>query len=148
MEFHSRSEQDTIRLAEKTAEKLRAGDILFLEGDLGMGKSVFARALIRTLADEPELEVPSPTFTLVQTYDAPVGPVWHFDLYRIRDPMEIYELGWEEALDGGIVLIEWPSRLGNGLAPARRLEIRFTALPEQDGRVITLTPYGHWETLS
>jgi tRNA threonylcarbamoyl adenosine modification protein YjeE len=148
MEFHSHSEPDTIRLAEKMAEKLRPGDILFLEGDLGMGKSVFARALIRAMAGEPELEVPSPTFTLVQTYDTSAGAVWHFDLYRIRDPMEIYELGWEEALDGSIVLVEWPSRLGNGLAPARRLEIRFTALTEQDGRMIAITPYGHWETLS
>ena len=146
MDFISHSETDTARFAGDLAKKLRPGDIVFLEGDLGMGKSVFARALIRALADEPDLDVPSPTFTLVQVYETGKGPVWHFDLYRIKSPEEIWELGWEEALAGGIILVEWPSRLGNGLAPADRLTLGFTANPQQpEQRVIRITPFGTWE---
>lgn len=106
------SEQETIAFATDFARKLKTGDIVLLRGDLGAGKSVFARAVIRALSGDLELEVPSPTFTLVQTYDTPSGEVWHFDLYRLKDPEEIFELGWEDALAGGIVLVEWPERLG------------------------------------
>ncbi len=146
MSFISNSEADTERFAQQMAARLRRGDVLFLEGDLGMGKSVFARALIRSLTGDPGLDVPSPTFTLVQTYDTEKGPLWHFDLYRIKDPDEIWELGWEEALGGGIILVEWPSRLGNGLAPPDRLTLGFTANPQQpEQRVIKTTPFGAWE---
>lgn len=146
MDFISNAESDTEDFARQIAARLRPGDVLFLEGDLGMGKSVFARALIRSLTGNPGLDVPSPTFTLVQTYDTEKGPLWHFDLYRIKDPDEIWELGWEEALGGGIILVEWPSRLGNGLAPPDRLTLGFTANPQQpEQRVITITPFGAWE---
>lgn len=146
MQIISASEQDTGRFAAGLAPRLGPGDVLFLEGDLGLGKSVFARALIRALSGDPGLEVPSPTFTLVQTYETDIAPVWHFDLYRIKSPDEIWELGWEDALTNGIMLVEWPSRLKSSLAPRDRLEIRFAPSTEQDGaRIITLTPYGQWK---
>lgn len=110
-----------------------------------MGKSVFARALIRELTVQPDLEVPSPTFTLVQTYDTIKGPLWHFDLYRIKAPEDVYELGWEDALSEGIVLVEWPSRLNSTLAPHNRLEIGFTQSDKKGGRHLTFTPHGQWK---
>ncbi len=114
----SRSEEETARIAAGLAGNLQSGDIILLRGNLGSGKTVFARALVRALAGDPGLEVPSPTFTLVQTYDTAAGALWHFDFYRLKDPEEIYELGWEEALAGGIVLAEWPERLGSLVPPA------------------------------
>ena len=111
--------------AAKLAPQLRQGDTILLHGNLGTGKTVFARALIRALSGDEDLEVPSPTFTLVQTYDTPLGALWHFDLYRLENSDEIYELGWEEALSGGIMLVEWPERLGT-LLPPSRLDIRLT----------------------
>ena len=111
----SHSEDDTVTFARDLAETLPgilAGrQILFLEGDLGAGKSVFARALIRALAQDPELTVPSPTFNLLQTYETPKGTVWHYDLYRLKEPEEMEELSWDDALTSGIVLIEWPGKL-------------------------------------
>ncbi len=112
MQIHETTSQtQTETVAVATADKAAKGDIYLLEGNLGAGKSVFARAFIRRLCGT-ETEVPSPTFTLVQTYDSPKGPIWHFDLYRLSDPEEIYNIGWEEALASGIVLVEWPSKLG------------------------------------
>ncbi len=122
---HTYSEADTIAYARAFASCLRGGDSVLLHGDLGMGKSVFSRAVIRALSGDDFLEVPSPTFTLVQTYDVPVGCVWHFDLYRLSDPDEVYELGWEEAITDGILLIEWPERLG-GLTPRKHYEVILT----------------------
>jgi len=122
----SNSEEDTVRYAQAFAPLLQKGDVISLQGDLGMGKSVFARALIRTLAGNAALEVPSPTFTLVQTYDTTRAEIWHFDLYRLKDPEEVYELGWEEALTGPIVIIEWPERLG-ALLPVDRIDIHLSA---------------------
>lgn len=109
-------EEETAALAARLAGHLQPGDVLLLSGDLGAGKSVFARALIRALTGNRDLDVPSPTFTLLQSYDTPAGSVWHFDLYRLEEPEEIYELGWEDALYERIVIVEWPQRLG-GLAP-------------------------------
>ncbi len=86
-----------------------------------MGKTEFARAFIRRLAGADE-EVPSPTFTLVQSYETPAGTIWHFDLYRLTRPEDVWELGFEDALADGIILIEWPERLGSAL-PARRLDL-------------------------
>jgi len=114
-------EAATARAAAVLAARLRPGDVVALHGDLGAGKTAFARAAIRALLGDPDAEVPSPTFTLVQTYEAPSATVWHFDLYRLADPAEVWELGWEEAVAGGIVLVEWPERLGS-LLPARRID--------------------------
>lgn len=99
--------------AEELAPRLPAGTIILLQGDLGMGKSVFARALIRALAPQSG-DIPSPTFTLVQAYDLPQGgQLLHYDLYRLEDPEEIWELGWEDAgNETQITLVEWPERLG------------------------------------
>lgn len=137
--------------AARLAAQLRAGDVIFLYGDLGAGKTFFARALIRALCGDPALPVPSPTFTLVQTYDTPAGPLWHFDLYRLQDPEEIYETGWEEALSGAIMLVEWPERLGdaagNPLVPADRLALGLIRDPDcPDRRILRITPHGQWIT--
>ena len=111
-EYISDSEIMTESIAQSLARELDTRQVIFLEGDLGAGKSVFARALIRELAKDPALTVPSPTFNLLQTYETSIGPVWHYDLYRLKDPDEMGELSWDDALTSGIVLIEWPDRLG------------------------------------
>jgi tRNA threonylcarbamoyl adenosine modification protein YjeE len=106
------SEQETNALAARLASRLGAGALVALTGDLGAGKSTLARAFIRARLEDDEAEVPSPTFTLVQTYDAPDGTeIWHADLYRLSDPEEVYELGLDEAREDAICLIEWPDRM-------------------------------------
>lgn len=138
--IESKSEDETVRLAQRFAAILKPGDVLCLQGDLGMGKSVFARGLIRALAGNDMLEVPSPTFTLVQTYDTAAGELWHFDLYRLKHPEEVYELGWEDALSGAISIIEWPERLGP-LMPPDRIDIHFSLTPD-GGRLLQVEPRG------
>lgn len=102
----------TGRLAARLAPLLRPGDALLLQGPLGAGKSAFARALLRALTGDPGLEVPSPSFTLVQSYALPDGTeAHHYDLYRLAGPGDLTELGWDEARRG-IVIVEWPERLG------------------------------------
>ncbi len=103
------------RLGEDIAAIVRPGDAILLSGDLGMGKTTLARAIIQALADDDALEVPSPTFTLVQPYPAGRVPVQHFDLYRIASPDELEELGFSEALADGVVLVEWPERAEEAL---------------------------------
>ncbi|MEM7650712.1 MAG: tRNA (adenosine(37)-N6)-threonylcarbamoyltransferase complex ATPase subunit type 1 TsaE [Pseudomonadota bacterium] len=122
MKAISHSEAETIEIARSLAPKLKSGDVVLLHGTLGMGKTVFARALIRALTQNAELEVPSPTFTLVQTYEAPECSLYHYDLYRIEDPNEILELGWEDALHDSISIVEWPDRLG-AFKPSGALDI-------------------------
>ena len=112
LELVCHSEQDTAALAHKLAASLKAGTLVALTGDLGAGKSTLARAFIRARLEDAEAEVPSPTFTLVQTYDAPDGvEIWHADLYRLSEPEEVYELGLDDAREDGICLIEWPDRM-------------------------------------
>jgi tRNA threonylcarbamoyladenosine biosynthesis protein TsaE len=106
------TEAATEQLGATLAQRLKPGDIVGLKGDLGAGKTTLARAIVRAAANDPDLIVPSPTFTLVEVYDTPKGSFWHFDLYRLETPEQIYELGWEEALAEGVVLMEWPERLG------------------------------------
>ena len=120
---------------------LRAGEAICLWGPLGAGKTTLARGLIRGLTTADE-EVPSPTFTLVQTYDGPQFPLAHFDLYRVSRPDEIFELGLDEALDQGAAIIEWPERL-EGRLPPDRLDIVLTI--EGEGRRARLEPHGAWE---
>ena len=111
----------TEALAASVAALARTGDAILLEGVLGAGKSAFARAFLRAASCDPVLEVPSPTFTLVQSYDTRIGTVHHFDLWRLDGPRGVAELGWEEARSG-VVLVEWPDRLG-GLRPADALTV-------------------------
>jgi len=137
-------EAATAALARAVARDARPGDVIALWGDLGAGKTRFARAFIGALAGEDEgEEVPSPTFTLVQSYDTPAGTVWHFDLYRLDSPDEVLELGFEEALADGIALIEWPDRLGP-LLPRDRLDLALEFADAADARVARLTGQGAW----
>lgn len=132
-------EAATAALAGRLAAVARAGDVIALAGELGAGKTVFARAFIRARGGAGE--VPSPTFTLVQTYDLGAVSVWHFDGYRLRDPDEAWELGIEEAFSEGISLIEWPDRFGP-LLPARRLLLTLSpgATPNARRAVIDAGP--------
>ncbi len=127
-------EDATAAFAGRLAPLLRAGDVVALRGDLGAGKTALARAVVRALAGEGT-EVPSPTFTLVQIYGAPPAPVWHFDLYRLSDPGEVEELGWDEARADGIALVEWPDRLGP-LAPEDRLDLTLAVTGETARRAV------------
>ncbi len=122
MILNTNSEQETIKVARDFAITLRPRDVVLLQGDLGLGKSVFSRGIIRTLTGDDHLDVPSPTFTLVQTYDTPQGEIYHFDLYRLKSPEELYEIGWEDALSAGILLIEWPDKLEH-LKPKNFIEV-------------------------
>ncbi len=126
----------TEALARRLAMLVRPGDSVLLEGPLGAGKTALARAFLRTVADDPELDVPSPSFTLVQAYDTPIGPIFHYDLWRLDGPAALTELDWEEARDA-VVLVEWPDRLGP-LRPADGLTIAL-ALSDGDAREATLT---------
>jgi tRNA threonylcarbamoyladenosine biosynthesis protein TsaE len=137
MEMHLPNLAATEALAARLAAVARPGDCLLLEGPLGAGKSAFARAFLRALARDAGLEVPSPTFTLVQAYDMPGGMIaWHYDLYRLDGPEGLLELAWEEARQG-LVLVEWPERLGH-FAPADALRLRLDPLDEE-GRRATLS---------
>lgn len=131
-------EQATARLAEDLAMVLAPGDVIALEGDLGAGKTTFARALLRALADDAGLEVPSPTFTLAQSYDDLRVPVTHFDLYRLGSSDELEEIGFSEALETGAALIEWPER-ADGFLPADTLVLRLDTTPSPDTREATLS---------
>jgi len=117
----------TEALAAAVAALAHRGDAILLEGELGAGKSVFARAFLRVASGDPGLEVPSPTFTLVQTYETRIGPVHHFDLWRLSGPDGLAELGWEEARSD-VVLVEWPDRLA--------------ALRPEDALTVALHPTG------
>ena len=136
----------TARLAARLAGVARAGDVIALRGALGAGKTAFARAFVGACAaarGAAEDEVPSPTFTLVQTYPFDDLVVYHFDLYRIARPDEAWELGIEDAFADGVTLIEWPERLGP-LLPADRLDIELLPADGPDARVARLTPHGGW----
>lgn len=117
------TEEEMIAFAGKLANILKKGDILHLQGDLGAGKSTFARALIRTALQDEDLPVPSPTFTLLQTYDHKPCSIWHYDLYRLSSVEEIYEIGFEEGIENAINLVEWPERL-EGLTDKTALKIQ------------------------
>ncbi|OUI86789.1 tRNA (adenosine(37)-N6)-threonylcarbamoyltransferase complex ATPase subunit type 1 TsaE [Acetobacter tropicalis] len=128
-----KDEAATQHFAMQVAAVARPGDAILLSGPLGAGKSVFARAFLRALCENPALDVPSPTYTLVQTYDAPLCAVSHFDLWRLGGPDELEELGWEEARDG-IVLVEWPERLED-LTPDDALHLGVSVLAGGDRQV-------------
>lgn len=142
------TEPQMLQFAGILAFVLRAGDVVALRGDLGAGKTTLARAIVRSLAGDPECEVPSPTFTLVQCYDTAPTPVAHFDLYRLGVPDELDELGFEHLIENNAALIEWPERAGDRLPPDR-LEVQL----EDDGgsggdgaetRRLRLVGRGNW----
>lgn len=129
----------TDRLAQAFARHVRAGDTLLLDGQIGAGKTHFARALIQCFVSE---DVPSPTFTLVQTYDAPKFEIWHADLYRLTHPDEAVELGLTEAFETALCLVEWPERLGAD-RPKQALTLRFSVL-ESGRNVVALAEDPAW----
>ncbi len=129
-------EAATAALACAVADLLRPGDAVLLEGPLGAGKTTFARAALRHLTGDPMLEVPSPSYTLLQSYDTALGPVHHYDLWRLAGPADLAELGWDEAR-AGVVLVEWPDRLG-ALRPADALTVTLRHAGAE-ARAVTLT---------
>jgi tRNA threonylcarbamoyladenosine biosynthesis protein TsaE len=129
--FFLPDEAATERLGAALAGRLRPRDVVALQGGLGVGKTTLARAILRAASGDPGLIVPSPTFTLVEIYDTPMGVFWHFDLYRLEEPEQVFELGWEEARADGVALVEWAERLG-ALLPRERLTV--TLALEGDGR--------------
>ena len=128
-------------VAEVLALKLRRGDVIALRGDLGAGKTTFARALIRALLGDPDAEVASPTFPLVQAYDTPRMAVAHFDLYRLNGPDDLEEIGFADAMAEGLTLVEWPERAETAL-PAERIEIAFAAGRDADHRHVVIEGRG------
>ena len=131
----------TAALARRIAGLARAGDVIGLGGDLGVGKTTFARFFIA--ARGAREEVPSPTFNLVQTYELTTAAIWHFDLYRVESPAELRELGLEDAFAEGISLVEWPERLGP-LMPADNLELRLVMDNGPEARHARLEAHGSW----
>ena len=135
----------TEALAQDLAPLLRAQDVVLLSGDLGAGKTAFSRALIRTLTS-PDEPVPSPTFTLVQLYPTlHEEMIWHFDLYRIKDSSEVWELGIEEAFSDAISVIEWPERLPN-ISLNKALRLNFLMEKSEDARRIDFIGTPYWSS--
>ncbi len=135
--------ESTERLAQTLVPLVAIGDVITLRGDLGAGKTTFARAFIQAWMQK-ECEVPSPTFTLVQLYEKGEQTLYHCDLYRLKSVQEVIELGLEEALYTGISLIEWPERLED-MELTNNLQLDFSYLSNQQGRKLVLTPDCKWK---
>jgi N-acetylmuramate 1-kinase len=132
------------RLVVDIAAAIEPGDLVTLSGDLGAGKTTFARALIRHLAGDEQMEVPSPTFTLVQSYDLPRFTIAHGDLYRVTGSSELAELGFDDLPEGAVILLEWPDRAAAFL-PKDRLDLTITLAPQlgPEVRNVRITGYGN-----
>ena len=134
--------RSTLSFGRRLGERIRPGDVIGLSGNLGAGKTTLARGAIEAWTGYPD-EVPSPTYTLVQTYNGEQGELWHVDLYRLKQPEEALELGLEDAFVSAACLIEWPERL-EGHLPADRLDIH---LAQHDGgRCAALRAHGSWRS--
>ncbi|MEM8774489.1 MAG: tRNA (adenosine(37)-N6)-threonylcarbamoyltransferase complex ATPase subunit type 1 TsaE [Pseudomonadota bacterium] len=136
-EFVSNSPDETTKLAKRTARVLSIGDVLLLSGPVGAGKTHFARAVIQEMLEKSE-DVPSPTYTLVQTYATQKCEIWHADLYRISDTGEIIELGLTDAFSNAICLVEWPEVLGD-YAPENALTLAIEPLTSENERHFSLS---------
>src|SRR5262249_30983077 len=138
------NETATVHLMADLALLAGPGDVITLSGELGAGKTAAARAMIRYLADDDTMEVPSPTFTLAQSYELPALPLLHADLYRISDASELDEIGLSPLPEGTLSLIEWPERAGNALPPDR-IDIAFGHSPAlgSTARAAEITGYGN-----
>jgi N-acetylmuramate 1-kinase len=138
------SEEDTVALARWLAGFTRPGDMLVLSGELGAGKTALARAFLRAATGEPELETPSPTFTILQNYDGAEWPIVHADFYRLADPEDLRQIGFSEAVQGAVTLVEWGERVASAL-PAERLELSlaFDEARSLDARIAEFRPRGH-----
>lgn len=132
----------TLALGRRLGKRLTLGDVVCLSGNLGAGKTTLARGAIEAWTGEAE-EAPSPTYTLVQTYEGERGELWHVDLYRLKQPDDAWELGLEDAFADAACLIEWPERL-EGQLPRDRLDIALA--PAGEGRNAALTAHGAWKT--
>ena len=137
VQLRMESPEKTSQFAQAIGRSLGPGDVILLEGGVGAGKTHFARCLIQSLLNAPE-DVPSPTYTLVQTYETSVGEVWHADLYRLTDISEIDELGLSQAFADAICLIEWPDRLGDQ-APDKALYLRFETSGKDEERRVSMS---------
>lgn len=145
--IHLPDEAATVAMGAQLARQLKAGDVIYLNGALGMGKSTLARGLIRALTS-PQQDVPSPTFTLIQSYDAAAFTVLHLDLYRLDSDDEVPELGLDEVLAESVLLIEWPDRLGR-YGYDDRLDITLESDDKTNfpaGRIATLATRGNFRT--
>lgn len=134
-QFISNNEQETIKIASDLAQTVEAGTVIALYGTLGAGKSAFCRGFIQSLCPAVN-DVPSPTFTILQTYEADDFDIYHFDMYRLKKPEEAFELGIEDAFVEGVSLIEWPEKIGS-LLPRNALKITISIQPNQS-RLITI----------
>ena len=137
----SRSLEQTESIGSALGELLKPGDLLAVRGPLGAGKSALCRAIVRQIMGDPGTEVPSPSYTLVNVYDAPNCEIWHADLYRLGDESELHEIGLEDAVAQSVVLVEWPERWPN--PPSRRLEISITP-SSGDDRTLRVAATGAW----
>jgi tRNA threonylcarbamoyladenosine biosynthesis protein TsaE len=136
-----RGEAETARLGAALARHFAQGDVIALKGDLGSGKTTLSRAILAALGHRGE--VPSPTFTLVQIYDLALYRVFHIDAYRLKRASEIWELGFEDALAGGVTLLEWPERVAEVL-PEDRLQVELSMGGNPDERRAVLHAFGSW----
>lgn len=133
----------TDRLGAALGPALVPGDTLALSGTLGAGKTALARAAIRARLSDPDLEVPSPSYTLVQIYGTGTATLWHADLYRLGDPSETLELGLDDAFAEAVVIVEWPDRLGAAL-PARRIDLALDVTADDARRARLALRGGGW----
>jgi tRNA threonylcarbamoyladenosine biosynthesis protein TsaE len=140
-----KNKEQTKKFASKLAKVVKLGDIITLSGNLGAGKTSFAQYFIKALSDA-EIEVTSPTFNLLHVYQLKVIEIWHFDLYRLKNGDEIYELGIEDAFLNGVSLIEWPEII-QSILPKDRLDLRIDFSSNKDERIITWKGSSRWTEL-
>ena len=132
--YTSHCEEETDIIAAKLAHRVKTGDIIALYGTLGAGKTAFCRGFIHALTQK-KIDVPSPTFTLLQIYDTPSFPIYHFDMYRLKSPDEAYEIGIEDAFAEGVSLIEWPEKMGK-ILPQKHISVMIEIVDTK--RIITI----------